>query len=46
MDFNDTSEEAAFRTQVRAWLDANAQRLGAGERNPGLAEGRGSAGAI
>jgi alkylation response protein AidB-like acyl-CoA dehydrogenase len=26
MDFNDTPEEAAFRTEVRAFLDANAQR--------------------
>ena len=26
MDFNDTPQEAAFRTQVRAWLDANAKR--------------------
>ena len=26
MDFNDTPEEAAFRTQVRGWLDANAKR--------------------
>ncbi len=25
MDFNDTPEEAEFRAQVRAWLDANAQ---------------------
>ncbi|CAB1368221.1 Acyl-CoA dehydrogenase [Denitratisoma oestradiolicum] len=25
MDFRDTPEEAAFRTQVRAWLEANAQ---------------------
>ena len=25
MDFNDTPEEAAFRTEVRAWLDANAK---------------------
>jgi alkylation response protein AidB-like acyl-CoA dehydrogenase len=24
MDFTDTAEEAAFRTQVRAWLEANA----------------------
>ncbi len=46
MDFNDTPEEAAFRAEVRAWLDANAQRLGAGERAPGLAEGRGSPGAV
>jgi len=46
MDFKDTAEEAAFRAEVRAWLDANAQRLGPGERNPGLAEGRGSSAAI
>jgi acyl-CoA dehydrogenase len=26
MDFEDTLEEAAFRTQVRAWIDANAPR--------------------
>jgi hypothetical protein len=26
MDFNDTAEEAAFRKEVRAWLDANATR--------------------
>ncbi|HRE61094.1 MAG TPA: acyl-CoA dehydrogenase family protein [Micropepsaceae bacterium] len=25
MDFNDTKEEAAFRAEVRAWLEANAQ---------------------
>ena len=35
MDFNDTPEEAAFRTKARAWLDANAPR----ER----ASGRGAA---
>jgi alkylation response protein AidB-like acyl-CoA dehydrogenase len=46
MDFNDTPEEAAFRAEVRAWLDGNAQRLGANERAPGLAEGRGSPGAV
>ncbi|MBI4517644.1 MAG: acyl-CoA dehydrogenase family protein [Deltaproteobacteria bacterium] len=40
MDFNDTSEEAAFRAEARAWLEANAERLKAGERAPGLAEGR------
>jgi len=32
MDFDDTSEEAAFRAEVRAWLDANAKRLEAGQR--------------
>ena len=26
MDFEDTLEEAAFRTQVRAWIDANAPK--------------------
>ena len=26
MDFNDTPEEAAFRKEVRSWLDANATR--------------------
>jgi len=26
MDFNDTPEEAAFRTEVRSWLEANAER--------------------
>lgn len=26
MDFEDTAEEAAFRTRVRAWIDANAPR--------------------
>ena len=45
MDFNDTPEEAAFRAQVRAWLDVNAERLKPGERNPGL-EGRTEPGAI
>jgi len=42
MDFNDTPEEAAFRKEVRAWLDANAERLKPGENAPGLAEGRSS----
>ena len=27
MDFNDTAADAAYRTQVRGWLDANAGRL-------------------
>ena len=26
MDFDDTPEEAAFRTEARAWLDAHAAR--------------------
>lgn len=29
MDFNDTPEEAAFRAEVRKWLEANAQRKSA-----------------
>ena len=28
MDFNDTPEEAAFRAEARAWLEANAERKG------------------
>jgi len=32
MDFNDTPEEAEFRAEARAWLDANAERLPEGER--------------
>src|SRR3989442_3219113 len=45
MDFNDTAEEAAFRAEVRAWLDANAERLGPRESAPGLDE-RGRPGTI
>src|SRR5262249_50771366 len=45
MDFNDTAEEAAFRAEARAWLDAHAERLKASERAPGL-EGRTEAAAI
>jgi alkylation response protein AidB-like acyl-CoA dehydrogenase len=32
MDFNDTPDEAAFRTEVKAWLAANARPRAAGER--------------
>ena len=32
MDFNDTSEEAAFRAEVRAWLAANARLRAPGEK--------------
>ncbi len=32
MDFNDTPEEAAFRTAVRTWLEANTRRRATGER--------------
>jgi alkylation response protein AidB-like acyl-CoA dehydrogenase len=36
MDFNDTPEEAAFRAQARAWLEAHAEPLKPGDRAPGL----------
>ena len=32
MDINDTPDEAAFRREVRTWLDANARRRAAGEK--------------
>lgn len=38
MDFNDTPEEAAFRAEARAWLDANAELLAPGEEGPGMGE--------
>jgi len=31
MDFNDTPEEAAYRAQVKAWLDANAPKVHAAD---------------
>ncbi len=33
MDFNDTPEEAAFRAEVRTWLEANASQAGANQGN-------------
>jgi acyl-CoA dehydrogenase len=38
MDFNDTPQEAEFRTEARAWLDANAERLAPGEPSMGMQE--------
>ena len=38
MDFDDTPEEAAFRAEARAWLEANTSPLNPGEINPGLGE--------
>jgi alkylation response protein AidB-like acyl-CoA dehydrogenase len=35
MDFNDTPEEAAFRAEARAWLEANAEPLPPGKRRVG-----------
>ncbi len=32
MDFNDTPQQAAFRTEVRSWLEANAERKVEGKR--------------
>jgi len=35
MEFNDTPEEAAFRTEARSWLEANTELLDPGEINAG-----------
>ncbi|MEX0874512.1 MAG: acyl-CoA dehydrogenase family protein [Actinomycetota bacterium] len=35
MDFHDSPEEAAFRADVRGWLDANARRLSSTETKSG-----------
>ncbi len=40
MDFNDTPEEAAFRKEARAWLDANATLKQPGERSFSMADQR------
>ncbi len=39
MDFEDTPQEAAFRAEARAWLEANAPLRAPGERVPGLFSG-------
>jgi alkylation response protein AidB-like acyl-CoA dehydrogenase len=36
MDFDDTPEEAAFRAEARAWLEANTEALKPGETSPGM----------
>jgi len=36
MDFNDTPEEAAFRAEVRAWLEKNAKLRAPGKSRAGL----------
>ncbi len=41
MDFNDTPEEAAFRSEARSWLDANAKPKAPGERSFSMADQRG-----
>jgi alkylation response protein AidB-like acyl-CoA dehydrogenase len=38
MDFNDTKEEAAFRAEVRGWLQKNAKPLAPGEAPAGMTE--------
>ena len=38
MDFNDTPEEAAFRSEARAWLEANAEPRDDSEAGSALAE--------
>jgi alkylation response protein AidB-like acyl-CoA dehydrogenase len=42
MDFSDTTEEAAYRAQARAWLEANAPKRGDRPRNeePTMAESK------
>jgi acyl-CoA dehydrogenase len=37
MDFNDTPEEAEFRSEARSWLEKNAKLLETGERGESLA---------
>jgi alkylation response protein AidB-like acyl-CoA dehydrogenase len=39
MDFNDTPEEAAYRKQVRDWLDANAPKKREGSADPEASDG-------
>ena len=39
MDFNDTPEEAAYRNQVRDWLDANAPKKQEGSADPEAGDG-------
>ncbi len=41
MDFNDTPEEAAFRSEAGSWLEANAKLRRTGERRFNLADNRG-----
>jgi alkylation response protein AidB-like acyl-CoA dehydrogenase len=45
VDFNDTTEEAAFRSEVRSWLDANAP-LRKDPTETAFAEGRDDAAAV
>ncbi|NNL64673.1 MAG: acyl-CoA dehydrogenase, partial [Myxococcales bacterium] len=39
MDFNDTHEEAAFRAEARAWLEANAELRSPDDSGVGMGEG-------
>ena len=39
MDFNDTPEEAAYRKQVREWLEANAPKAREGSADPEAGDG-------
>ena len=43
MDFNDTPDEASFRSEARSWLSANAKPKALGERDFNLADNRGDA---
>jgi acyl-CoA dehydrogenase len=40
MDFNDTPEEAAFRSECRSWLEANAKRLSPDHADTAMLEER------
>jgi len=46
VDFDDTPDESAFRSEARRWLDANAERREPGETAPVLAEEREKPGAV
>ena len=40
MDFNDTAEEAAYRTEVRAWLEANAPKRDHNRDEPSMKQSK------
>jgi acyl-CoA dehydrogenase len=44
MDFEDTPEEAAFRAEARAWLDANAELMDPNQTAQGMLENEGGGG--
>ena len=46
MDFNDTPEEASFRSECRSWLEANAEPLSTDEADVAVLEERSDPGTI